>query len=216
MNRDAFEQLVSQSLDEPGRDDLRARIDAATSDNPERAALLDEWQRFDAELTARLRVPPTIDWNRFQTRVSNTLDSAANADDKSEAALDNALRATPTLDEHVDWNAFRRRVSAHLDAHSTTTAARTLRPRILAAAVAALATAAALLIAILHPSTPPVPISTGVASVKISAPASLSNAGVAIVRLVHADASLGEPEAFFVIDPATNAAPAEELPGLYY
>jgi len=216
MNRDQFEQLVSQSLDDPSREDLRATIDAATRENPELAGLLDDWRRFDEKLSAHLRVPPDLDWPRFHARVSDAIESAAGADNLSNTALDQALRASPALDEHVDWQDFRRSVAARLDASPPVSTSHAPRPRLVATVAALLATAAALLLAVQQPSVPSATGTTGLATVMISPPAAPPNDGVAIVRMIRVDTAINDPEAYFVIDPPTRNATPDEPPGYYY
>ncbi|MBU0639098.1 MAG: hypothetical protein KKB50_09560 [Planctomycetes bacterium] len=106
MQPEAFEQLVSQWLDEPQDAELHARIDAAAADSVELARLRDEWTRLDRLIRAARPTGLTVAWSRQKQRVMRELAEAAEPD----AMLDATLAALPGTAGRVDWQMYQRRV----------------------------------------------------------------------------------------------------------
>lgn len=162
MHRDAFEQLVSEWLDQPGRDDLRRRIDQAVAESPALAPVLDEWQRLDCLLRAARPWTQDIDWVRFRQRIAAGLDPEAVG-----ARLDERLRALTDVESRVDWPRLRRRISRKVAGMGG-------RPEVVripyrrAVAQLALVGAAAALVVMLGLPSRRVPASPGLAEVRIS------------------------------------------------
>jgi hypothetical protein len=106
MDRERFEQLVSEWLDEPGREDLRARIEAAAADSPELARLRGEWLRLDR----LVRTVPTgadqVDWPRLRQAINDNVEVG-----NPSTALNGKLRELTSVRERVFWPRFRRRVA---------------------------------------------------------------------------------------------------------
>ena len=70
MNRDQFQQLVSQWLDQPQNHELRARIEAAAAESPELARLKDEWVALDRLVRRATPTVQALDWERLQQRIA--------------------------------------------------------------------------------------------------------------------------------------------------
>lgn len=77
MNRAAFEQLVSEWLDRPGRADLRARVEAALREKPALARVLERWRHLNQLLQAALPSLSGVDSQHFRMRVAQSLAGAA-------------------------------------------------------------------------------------------------------------------------------------------
>lgn len=120
MDRERFEQLVSQWLDQ--RDDaaLRAEIERCAADSAELDALLVQWQSLDRLIRAGLTMTQQIAWERLGSRLraavaesgAATGTEVGDADDRTGAALDRALAALPGVEQRVDWARYRERVGA--------------------------------------------------------------------------------------------------------
>jgi hypothetical protein len=108
MDREDFEQLVSQWLDQPQDEQLRAAIDAAAVDSPELERLRDEWIRLDQLVRGGADDVERVNWAGFQKRISAELDTA-------EAGLDARLRDTTAVESRVDWPRLRQRISQAID-----------------------------------------------------------------------------------------------------
>ena len=160
MQPDAFEQLVSEWLDQPGRSDLRARIDAAISASPALAVIWEDWTRLDQLLRDATALPRRVDWRGVQSRIAAAIAAEAGAHANSAdatAELDAALSSLPAIDDRVDWDRTRRRIVAAVHGrgegtgavveHGSPTSDRPRRRIIpIGVAMAALAAAAALLL----------------------------------------------------------------------
>lgn len=118
MTTEAFEQLVCESLDEPGRDDVRAAVDAAIARRPDWAALRDEWSRLDTLLRRNLELP-AIDWKRLRlTWASAPYDDRSNlratppaSDARRATDLDGLLAGATDVSRAVNWNELHARIS---------------------------------------------------------------------------------------------------------
>jgi hypothetical protein len=165
MDREAFEQLVSEWLDQPERGDLRARIDAAAAGLPAQAAVKDEWLRLDRLVRDACPSAGRVDWRRFRQRVAERLESAPIA-----ARVDERLRALTVVAPRVDWPRLRRRISAAVAGADRDPRVVRLPRRRVAAAGGLLAAAAALVFMLTLP-TKPATAPTGFAWVRVSAPA---------------------------------------------
>lgn len=90
MNRQAFEQLVSEWLDRPAQDDLRARIEAAVRADPALARLMGEWLHLNRLIRGGLPGPHGVEWDRFRARLATllerSLDESTDADQADESA----------------------------------------------------------------------------------------------------------------------------------
>lgn len=111
MQRDAFENLISEWLD--SRDDVaRAKLDALVADSPELRLVLDEWLRFDAILHESMpRVEAAVHWPRLQTHISRAIDTSISADLRRDS-IDRLLDPSDDLEARVDWSKLRDRISA--------------------------------------------------------------------------------------------------------
>ncbi len=218
MTRDAFEQLVDAWLAEPQRADLKAQIDAAVRAEPQWAALLDEWQRFDQFLRRAYAGPEGIDWGRLKTRTLAAVQPDAGGEDE---LLDAALRAMPTVDDRIHWSRLHARVMAAVTRSAVGWASRppdaaTRRrryTRVVAGAATLLAAAAALLLALLphgpHLAAPPSLVRVGV-----GAPPP-NGVGVAYVHIAGGPANAAPPERLFTVDPMPQTGPSDETAGYY-
>lgn len=121
MDRERFEQLVSQWLDQ--RDDaaLWAEIERGAADSAELAALLAQWQSLDRLIRAGLTMTQQIAWERLGARLRAAVAAAGpatvaqipgDANDPTGAALDRALAALPGIEQRVDWARYGERVAA--------------------------------------------------------------------------------------------------------
>ncbi len=113
MDRDAFEKLVAEWLDEPARPGLRRQIEQAVTETPALAEEWVAWTRLDQLVRDATLLPGGIDWQRVRTL---TL-AATSAQGKAQAAerasdLEQALAGLPTVAERVDWAKFRARTVA--------------------------------------------------------------------------------------------------------
>jgi hypothetical protein len=108
MDRAAFEQLVSEWLDQPERDDLRTKVTAAAAQSSELERLKNEWVRLDQLVRNTPAGVDSIDWTAFQERIGQRLD----ADD---ARLDERLRKLTSPEQHVHWTRLRERIIQAVD-----------------------------------------------------------------------------------------------------
>jgi hypothetical protein len=207
MNEDEFEQLASAWLDDRDSPDLRRRIDAALRDDPARADVLADWQRFDDDFRRAVQTPPAIDWPRLHTRIAEAVDR----DHTGASKIDNLI-ATPGDLDRVDWPRVRDRIATAIDA------APARRPRHLwtSVSVAALATAAALLF-VLHPDTGPADAPADpVVRVTLSAPTvAPAPAGRAELTVSAPAVAQAQPAQLFNIEPLQPAAPPDEAPDYF-
>ena len=214
MDREAFEQLVSEWLDRPHDAELRARVRVAVERSPDLARLLDEWTRLDRLVRDSSAAPLNVDWKRFTSRVAAAIDVG-----DQDAALSAALRAAGAVDERVDWERFRQRVSQAVARDQRPTRPRILRKR--APLVGALALAAAIALMFwLREGSPAPPVSSVYVTVSSgNAPVAEASDGVAFARVsppLDEPRSVddGEPqlvEVFLIIDPPAelNPVPAQ-------
>lgn len=90
MKHQAFEQLVSEWLDRPARDVLRARIEAALHADPSLARLMSEWLRLNELIRRGLPGPDGVQWDQFKGRVAALLerssDDSAHGDEADRTA----------------------------------------------------------------------------------------------------------------------------------
>jgi hypothetical protein len=165
MNRETFEQLLSEWLDEPERDDLRARVEAALAETPALASIRDQWQRLDQLVRSAFPGGGRVDWSHFRRRVDADLETSG-----TEATLDERLRRLTAVEHRVDWPRLHHRISrAVADAAGTTRLTRFPIRRV----GVALAAAAALALMFTLPTQPPTE-PTGFARVFVSSPADAS------------------------------------------
>ncbi|MBW7904399.1 MAG: hypothetical protein LC135_12300 [Phycisphaerae bacterium] len=211
MNRETFEQLVSQWLDNPADDHLRRRVEQAISDSPE---LLSD--RRHAELieqalhAARAKGPAGVDWRRLRSRIMSQLRHADAAPARDDARLDELLARPTRLEARIDWTRFQQRVSQRV-AEAARMRVVTLRLRRVGAVAGMLATAAALVVvALLLRERPAAP--EGFAQVRVvDASASAQPAPPSAFASVRVSRPAGgavepvrpaEPEFFLYIGPA--------------
>jgi hypothetical protein len=222
MNRETFEQLISQWLDNPADDDLRRRVEQAVADTPELLA-----DRRQAELieqglrAARAHGPAGVDWRRLRTRIMAQLgaspaampagdDGAGDDGAGDDGRLDELLARPARIELRVDWTRFRQRVSQHVAAAARTRAVHS-RLRRLGALAGMLATAAALLVVALLLRERPAP-ARGFAQVRVvDAAAAALPASPSAFASVRVSGPAGgavepvrsaEPEFFLYIGPA--------------
>ena len=163
MDREAFEQLVSDWLDRPEHDELCRAVAAAAAESSELERLKDEWVRLDRLVRSASSAVDQVDWPRFRERIDQALDS-----DREE--LDEKLRGLTDVQQRVDWPRLRERISRAVgDAHD--------RPRVIrfplrrvAAGLALISAAAVLVLMFTLPLRPP-RTSVGVAQVRVNMPA---------------------------------------------
>lgn len=217
MYREAFKQLVSEWLDQPDRDDLRARIDAAADASAELAELRDEWLRLH-RLVREGRPPvESVDWQRFRARTMADVESIAAETEHATNVLNEALRNLPTIEEQVDWERFRSRVSVAVRTAAGRSPVLPQRWRRIVAGLGMLAAAAALFLAVVLRPSAPEPVS-GVARGHVEFVTELaeqSQPGVAVARVEPLDVreDLEAPpspqpqlaEVFLMVDPLPRA-----------
>ena len=165
MDQETFEQLVSESLDQPERDDLRAAIEAAVVQSPAWSHLRDQWLRLDRLLRDAYPRVAGIDWSRLQRRISQRLGP-------SDAGLevDEKIRGLTTIEQRVDWPRLHKRISQAVSDEVARPAALRFPLRRVATGLALLAAAAAPVLML----RPPAEMSTapsGFAHVRVSSPA---------------------------------------------
>jgi len=165
MDREAFEQLVSEWLDQPGRDDLRLRIEAALAESPALARVKDQWLRLDRLVRGALPGIEHLDWSRLRHHIAMEIEVSAAA-----GGLDERLRRLTDVAPRVDWERLRKHVSRAVADADRQRAALRFPLRRMAAGFALLATAAALLLMFTLPAKPPA-ATTGFAQVRVSGPA---------------------------------------------
>ncbi len=165
MDREVFEQLVSEWLDQPGRDDLRRKIDQAAAESPELARLRDEWLRLDALTRGATRSANDVRWDRLRKHVN--LEIVA-ADNQSE--LEDRYRRLTNVGQWVDWSRLRTSISQAVDEASSHSQVIRMPLRRIAAGIALFAAAA---VFVLMVTIPPITSRTtaGIASVSVRGPA---------------------------------------------
>lgn len=216
MDREAFEQLVSEWLDTPARGDLRARIDAALAAEPALAELFEQWRRLDGVFRENLPQLPSVKWPRLARRISRAVDREA----EDAHGVDEVLRRLPGIDRRVDWQRVGNRIADAVarEAAKSRRAGGWRRFCRIAGGVAAVATVAAVLVLSVMPNARPERPSAGRATFAIGPPrvreAGTSD-GVATVAITVLDVATAEPERFFMIDPMTTPAPTDDVPLFY-
>ena len=145
MDRLAFEQLISDWLDDRENSELRRLIDAACADDPACRRLVAEYEKLDSLIRQAPVQPLAVDRPAFKAAVSSEI-AAFDTEPDTAAKLDRLLQtALPAVEPRVNWPRFARRVSQAIDQSAATR--RVLRlSRWRAAALAGLAAAAALLL----------------------------------------------------------------------
>ena len=167
MEREAFEQLVSQWLDQPDRADLRERIDLAVAADPELRALLDEWLRLDRVIRAAAHASHTVDWGNFRERIQSGIDETS-----AEERIERRIQEVTDISRRVDWNRLHERITQAV--HEERTTPLILRiPRRVTAAVSILAAAAAIvmMLTLPQPLKQSSPSTRGIARVAVSSAA---------------------------------------------
>ena len=115
MDREAFEQLVSEWLDQPQRDDLRVLLEQALADNPAWVGLRREYTQLDRLIKQATSKMPAVDWPLLKRRIMAELTRAV-VSHSDDAAFDERLRAAlPAFEGRVDWRAFGRHLSERIE-----------------------------------------------------------------------------------------------------
>jgi hypothetical protein len=215
MDRDAFEQLVSAWLDEPERTDLQRQVEEAVRLEPELAALLAEWRRFDEVFRSQAPELRGVDWAKLEGHISAAID-AADTSTTDEDALDTALHDLPSIEPRVDWPRLHERIAAAVRRSDQGVLRRRWRVILGTATVAGLAAAAALVLTIL-PNPSPALLSSGVVRVTVGVPAAAveTSTGVAYARVSVTEAVHEQPQRFFSIDPIQQPAASDDAGGFY-
>jgi hypothetical protein len=224
MNRDQFEQLVSQWLDQPENHELRARIEAATAKSPELAELKGEWVALERLVRRATPTVQAIDWGRLQQRIVQAARHAAEETADPEPRLSDVLRRHTAVERRVDWPRYQRRVIAAVGTAEGPAVIRFPLRRV-AAGLGLAAAAAVLALVFVVPPRSPRP-ARGFAQVSVCAVADSAirpDAGKALARVAvlpledAQDEPGGEPrersaarlgEVFLVIAPAVRTEPA--------
>ena len=163
MDRETFEQLLSQWLDHPQDDELRAAVEAAVAQSPELDQLKNEWARLDQLLRSYRAGIDRVDWPRFRHRISAGLDPV-------EIGLDESLRGVTAIEHRVDWPRLRQRISRAVDGADDRT--RVIRfPLRRVAAGLLLVGVAAVLVLIFAPPLKSSKTNVGIARVRVNLPA---------------------------------------------
>ncbi|MBU0618383.1 MAG: hypothetical protein KKI02_11750 [Planctomycetes bacterium] len=163
MDRETFEQLLSQWLDHPHDDELRAAVEAAAAESPELDQLKKEWARLDQLLRCDRAGIDRVDWPRFRQRISAELIP-------DEIGLDESVRDATAIEQRVDWPRLRQRISQAVDRADDRT--RVIRfPLRRVAAGLLLVGAAAVLVLIFAPPLKSSKTNVGIARVRVNLPA---------------------------------------------
>lgn len=165
MDRETFEQLVSEWLDQPGSDDLRGRIEAAVIQSPALGRVKDDWLRLDRLLRSACPGAEGVGWSRFQQRIAERLDLS-----QAGSGLDERLRKLTGVEQRVDWARLRERISQSAAGADHEPPVIRFPLRRLGAGLALVGAAAALVFMFTLPTEPPTAAS-GFARVRVSAAA---------------------------------------------
>ncbi|MGE0479274.1 MAG: anti-sigma factor [Phycisphaerae bacterium] len=111
MDRESFEQLLSEWLDRRDDAELAARIAERVAAAPERRSLVAAWERMDALLRGAA-LPMRVDWPRFASRVS----AALRVDDAEGVALERWFADLTRIESRVAWPTFAGHVAAAIRA----------------------------------------------------------------------------------------------------
>lgn len=169
MTHEEFEQLLSESLDDPQRVELRARVDQAAGESSEFAGLRTHWLRLHEVLATEPAFLNGVNWLAFQARIRALIALEAEADAQVMTRLTVELRSATELPAEFDVG----RKSLRLKPSPTT------RRRIWSIAGLVTAAAAAVALVVRWPSAPPI----GSAVVAIVVPQSDSGGGVQFARM---------------------------------
>lgn len=162
MDIEAFEQLVSQWLDQRDDDELRARVAAASRD-PALARIRDDWLRLDVALrNANPGLGERVIWNRLHERITEQVVLA----DSSRSGFQ-TLRDATSVGDRVDWDTLRGRIMQATTAGDRAARLGAARRRRTIALTFLSAAAAFLLIAFFYPSGP-TQSPLGVAQVRVN------------------------------------------------
>lgn len=116
MIRDEFERLLSDWLDEPLRADLREIIENAAADNPELAAIRDDWRRVHALAWDKPIELLRIDWEQSVRDIAARIDADVSHAEKADG-LDSILKlAIAPVELSVNWRRFAARIGEAVDA----------------------------------------------------------------------------------------------------
>jgi hypothetical protein len=166
MNRETLEQLVSEWLDRPERDDLRAAVEAAVAESPALESVKDEWLRLDRLVRGASPGVAGVDWSRLREHIGAALERANDG-----ASVDGRLRDVTEVGQRVDWPRLRARISrAVADADAGRNVIR-CRARRAVAGLALVSAAAAVVIMFALPGQPPAAPS-GSAELRVNPPVS--------------------------------------------
>jgi len=163
MDRETFEQLVSEWLDQPERDDLRRRVAAAEAESPGLERLKDEWVRLDQLVRRASAGIRHVDWHRFRQGIDEKLAPGG-------PGLDERLRELTSIEQRVDWPRLRERISRAVDRAERHPRVIRFPLRRVAVSLAFIGAAAAAVVLIVTLSPRPSKTSVGVAQVRVSAP----------------------------------------------
>lgn len=213
MDRETFEQLVSQWLDQPDREDLRERIDLAVAADPELRTLLDGWVRFDRALRDATQASHAVDWKLFQQGIGSAIEGCS-----AEERVERRIRHATDITARVDWNRLRERITQAV--HAESVAPRVFKfPRRVASALAVFAAAAAVVLMMTTPQWTPLapPAPTGAARVRVTSaavrefgPASYQQQVGAAARVARVTVSaLPEGEAVATLSPNSSRKSAQ-------
>ena len=163
MDREAFEQLVSEWLDQPERDDLRRRIAAAEAKSPELERLKDEWLRLDQLVRGASFGVDHVDWRRFRQGIDQGLAPGS-------SGFDETLRELTGTEQRVDWLRLRERISRAVDRAGQYPRVIRFPLRRVAVRLALISAAAAAVVLMVTLSLRSSKTGVGVAQVRVSAP----------------------------------------------
>jgi hypothetical protein len=229
VNRERFEQLVSQWLDQPDDDELRARIEAAVASSPGFGRLKGEWIALDHLVRQATSTAVAADWARLREHIARGLSNGGGQDRATEAALDGLLRSRTAVEQRVDWDRYGRRVAAA--AAGRATVIRFTRRRVAAGVGLVAAAAAVVLLLLVPPETPPPTpglVSSSVSPVAITSIEQQTGVAFASLTELPAGEDRGGPgvegtggskadsgEIFLVIAPAARRDTAAGLLGMF-
>jgi hypothetical protein len=166
--REAFEQLVSEWLDQRGREDLRAQVESAVAQSPGLARVKDEWLHLDRLVRNACPSIPGVDWPRLRQRIIERLDS-----ERADFGVDQRVREATLIEQRVDWPRLRKRISQAVASADRKPTVIRLPLRRLAAGIALLAAAAVVVFMFTLPMKSPT-APTGFVRAHISAPVDVS------------------------------------------
>ena len=181
MDRESFEQLVSQWLDHPEDDELRAAVESATAASPALDRLKHEWIRLDRLVRSAAPGVDRVDWPRLRQRISTELVP-------DESGLDESLRAVTNIEQRVDWPRLSQRISQAVDdARDRTRVIRFPFRRVAAGLLLVGAAAAVVLMFALPPGSSETGV--GVARVRVSSPSATVPSGDRAAGFAHVTVS---------------------------